>query len=61
MDHVENNKDHTNQTGGKSPGTDNLFKQAYFRIAVFIVRHGDGLTILQDDDGTPAPPGMWLL
>ena len=59
MDYVEDNKDHTNQTGSKGPVTDDLFKYAYFRIAVLIVGHGDGLTVKQDDDGTPAPRGMW--
>lgn len=51
MDDVEDNKDHTNQTGSKGPVTNDLFKHAYFRIAVLIARHDDGLIVKQDDDG----------
>ncbi len=59
MEHFEDNKDHADQTGGKGPVTDDLLKHADFRIAVFIVRHGESLTVKHDDNGTPAPPGMW--
>ncbi len=55
---AEDKKDHTNQNGSKDPATDDLFKHAYFRISVLFVDHGDGLAVRQDDDVTPAPPGM---
>ena len=43
---AEDNKDHTNQTGSKDPGNDDLFKHAYFRISVLFVDHGDRPSII---------------
>jgi hypothetical protein len=59
MDYAEGKKHSTNQTGSKDPPTDDLFEYVYFRISVLFVDHGGGLTVKQDDDGTPAPRVMW--